>query len=426
MKENKQKNKVYLCIDLKSFYASVECVERGLDPMTAKLVVADPERGEKTICLAVSPALKALGVPNRCRVFEIPPGLEYIMAPPRMQLYINYAAEIYGVYLRYIAKEDIHVYSVDEAFLDVTPYLHTYGLSPRQLAQRLMEEVLARTGVRAACGVGTNLYLAKIALDILAKHAPDFIGVLDEDAYQAKLWEHRPLTDFWRIGRGTAQRLARYGINTMRQIAQADEQLLYGLFGVDAELLIDHAWGREPVTIADIKNYQPKTNCLCSGQVLMRDYAFDEARLIVKEMMDLLCLELLDKELVTPHISMYVGYSNSLHAAAAKGSACLPLAANAASVLVPAAVALFERIVDQAKPVRRINISCDNLLPESSRQLDLFDNLDVVLQKERAVQRTVLRLKQKYGKNSILKGMNFAPGATGRERNQQIGGHKSG
>ncbi len=419
-------NKVYLCIDLKSFYASVECVERGLDPMQARLVVADPERGEKTICLAVSPALKALGVPNRCRVFEIPPGLDYIMAPPRMQLYINYAAEIYGVYLRYIAKEDIHVYSVDEAFLDVTPYLHTYGVSPRQMAKKLMNDVLAQTGVRATCGMGSNLYLAKVALDILAKHAPDFIGCLDEESYRAQLWEHQPLTDFWRIGRGTAQRLARYGINTMRQVAQADEELLYKQFGIDAELLIDHAWGRESVTIADIKAYQPKTNCLASGQVLMRDYNFAEARLIVKEMVDVLCLDLVDKELVTSSISMYIGYSNSLHLPAVKGSASLPVAASSSAVLVPAAVGLFEQIVDQTKPVRRINIGFNNLLPEGSRQLTLFDNLDVVLQRDRQVQRTVLHLKQKYGRNTILKGMNFAPGATGRERNQQIGGHKSG
>lgn len=420
------KSKVYLCIDLKSFYASVECVERGLDPMTARLVVADPERGEKTICLAVSPALKALGVPNRCRVFEIPPNLDYIMAPPRMQLYINYAAEVYGVYLRYIAKEDIHVYSVDEAFLDITPYLHTYNLTPRQLAQKLMQEVLQKTGLRATCGIGSNLYLAKIALDIMAKHAPDFIGSLNESKYKEELWEHKPLTDFWRIGRGTAKRLAAYGIYTMRQLAQADEMLLYRLFGVDAELLIDHAWGREPVTIADIKAYRPKSNCIGSGQVLMRDYSCAEAKIIIKEMMGQICLDLLDRGMTTASISMYVGYSNSLHAAAAKGNASLPQPSNSDVLLIPAALALFERIVDSGRPVRRINIGCYNLLPEGSRQLTLFDNLDVVLQKERAVQRTVLHLKQKYGKNSILRGVNFAPCATGRERNQQIGGHKSG
>ncbi len=228
------KNRTYLCIDLKSFYASVECVERGLDPMTARLVVADPERGPKTICLAVTPALKALGISGRCRVFEIPPALDYIMAPPRMQLYIDYAAEIYGIYLRYIAKEDIHVYSVDEAFLDVTPYLHTYGLTAKQLALKLMDEILTEIGVRATCGIGTNLYLAKIALDITAKHSDDFIGELDEYSYREKLWQHRPLTDFWRVGRGTMQRLAAYGIYTMQQVAQADEALLYKLFGVDA------------------------------------------------------------------------------------------------------------------------------------------------------------------------------------------------
>ena len=420
------KNRTYLCIDLKSFYASVECVERGLDPMTARLVVADPERGPKTICLAVTPALKALGISGRCRVFEIPPALDYIMAPPRMQLYIDYAAEIYGIYLRYIAKEDIHVYSVDEAFLDVTPYLHTYGLTAKQLALKLMDEILTEIGVRATCGIGTNLYLAKIALDITAKHSDDFIGELDEYSYREKLWQHRPLTDFWRVGRGTMQRLAAYGIYTMQQVAQADEALLYKLFGVDAELLIDHAWGREPVTIADIKAYQPKTNCLSSGQVLMRDYSFAEACLIVKEMVDQLCLELLDKQLVTVSLSIYVGYSNNLHAAASKGSACLASAVSSDKVLIPAAVGLFEQIVDKDKPVRRINISFSNCLPEGNRQLSLFDNLDVVLQKNQQVQRTVLHLKKKFGKNTILKGMDLSPAATAKERNCQIGGHKSG
>ena len=304
------KQRSYLCIDLKSFYASVECVERGLDPMTTNLVVADPERSSGTICLAVSPSLKALGVRNRCRLFQIPSSLGYIIAEPRMQKYIDYSARIFGIYLRYIAPEDIHVYSIDEAFLDVTGYLKLYKMTPKELAQKLMDEILRDVGVRAACGIGTNLYLAKIALDITAKHAPDFIGILDEETYRKTLWDHRPITDFWRIGPGTARGLAKYGIHTMGQIAAIDEEFFYQRFGVDAELLIDHAWGLEPTTIADIKKYKPKTNCLTSGQVLMRDYSFEEGRLIIQEMMDLMSLDLVEKHLVTSPVSIYVGYSH--------------------------------------------------------------------------------------------------------------------
>ena len=422
----------YLCIDLKSFYASVECVERGLDPMTTNLVVADPARSEKTICLAVSPSMKALGVRNRCRVFEIPKQIEYIMAEPRMQKYIDYAAAIYGIYLQYIAKEDIHVYSIDEAFLDVTGYLSAYQTTAYGLARRLMDEIAQQVGVRAACGIGANLYLAKIALDITAKHAPDFIGILDEAAYRETLWDHQPLTDFWRVGKGTAQRLARYGITTMRQIAHADEDLLYRLFGVDAELLIDHAWGREPVTIADIKAYRPKSNCLTSGQVLMRDYSFEEGRLIVQEMMDLLCLDLVEKELVTQSITIYVGYANALQTAPAHGTASLPRATSADSVLVPAAAQLYERIADPRKPVRRVNISCNHVVPENQQewqQLSLFDENaadEARLARNKQVQKAVLQVKKRFGKDAILKGMNLREGATTRERNHQIGGHKSG
>ena len=282
--------KAYLCIDLKSFYASVECVERGLDPMTTRLVVADPTRTDKTICLAVSPALKALGVKNRCRVFEIPKTIDYIMAPPRLQKYIDYSAEIYGIYLKYISKDDIYVYSIDECFMDITKYLKLYNKTPRKMAMFLMDEITREVGVRATAGIGTNLYLAKVALDITAKHAPDFIGELDEMSYRTKLWDHKPITDFWRIGPGTARRLAKYGIYTMGDITLADEDLLYKVFGIDAELLIDHAWGYEPTEIKHIKAHKPKTNSLSRGQVLMRDYKFDEGRLIVKEMMELLAL----------------------------------------------------------------------------------------------------------------------------------------
>lgn len=270
------KTRTYLCIDLKSFYASVECAERGLDPLTTNLVVADPERTDKTICLAISPSMKALGIPNRCRVFQIPKGIDYIMATPRMQLYIDYSAEIYAIYLKYIAKEDIYVYSIDEAFMDVTDYLAMYQMTARELGTTIMNDVLWSLGITAACGIGTNLYLAKVALDIAAKHTEDHVGILDEESFCKQMWNHRPLTDFWRIGSGTARTLEKYGILTMKDIAEADENLLYRLFGIDAELLIDHAWGREPTTIADIKAYKPKNSSLTSGQVLSCDYEYDK------------------------------------------------------------------------------------------------------------------------------------------------------
>ena len=287
-----KKDRMYLCIDLKSFYASVECIERGLDPYKANLIVADLSRTEKTICLAASPAIKALGVSSRCRVFEIPKNIKYIAATPRMALYMEYSARIYSVYLKYISKEDIHVYSVDEVFIDVTDYLTMYQMSAKELGIMIIDDIVATTGITATCGIGTNLYLAKIALDITAKHVDDHIGYLTEELFCETLWDYRPLTDFWRIGPGTAKRLESIGIFTMRQIAMADEDMLYKMFGVDAELLIDHAWGVEPTLISDIKTYSPTSNSITSGQVLDRDYAHEEGKLIVKEMTDLLCLDL--------------------------------------------------------------------------------------------------------------------------------------
>ena len=418
----------YLCIDLKSFYASVECVERGLDPMTTNLVVADPERTEKTICLAVSPAMKALGVKNRCRVFEIPKNIEYIMAEPRMQKYIDYAAEIYGIYLRYVSKDDIHVYSIDEAFLDVTPYLPHYHLTAREMAVMLMDKVCKEVGVRATCGIGSNLYLAKIALDITAKHSEDFIGELDEESYRETLWRHQPLTDFWRIGAGTANTLAGRYIFTMEDIANADEDMLYRVFGVDAELLIDHAWGREPVTIADIKAYKPKTNSLTSGQVLMRDYTFDEARLVLKEMLDQMCLDMVDKELAAGSVTIQIGYSNSLNIPAAKGTASLTSHTNSDLIIIPAVMRIYDRIMERDKLIRRLNICCNNVLPDTEeRQISLFEEEDSGdIDRNKRLQRAVLSVKKKYGKNSVFKGMDLEEAATARERNRQIGGHKSG
>ena len=415
----------YICIDLKSFFASVECVERGLDPMKAKLVVADPERGDGTICLAVSPAMKALGVKNRCRVFEIPKNLEYIKAPPRMQLYIDYSAAVYGIYLRFFAPEDIHVYSIDEAFMDVTNYLALYRQTPRELAQSVMAEILKQTGVRATCGIGTNLYLCKIALDILAKRAPDFIGELTEESYREVLWEHQPLTDFWRIGGGIAARLERHGIRTMRQLAAANETMLYREFGIDAELLIDHAWGRESATIADIKRYQSKSSSFSSGQVLMRDYNYDEGRLIAKEMMDLLCLRLVKHGLITNSLSLYVGYSHTLNVPPARGSTALSHATNTPKLMIPAITALYNRITNPYYPVRRIHICCNHVEPEGDIQLSLFDDFTDDEQ-DRDLQMAVLEIKQRYGRNAILKGMNYEDAATTIERNGQIGGHKSG
>ena len=419
------KQYTYICIDLKSFYASVECVEHGLDPMTTNLVVADPERSEKTICLAITPAMKALGIKNRCRVFEIPQGIDYITAPPRMQKYIDYSAEIYGIYLKYISKEDIHVYSIDEVFMDVTDYLPLYHMTARQLGQQIMSDVYDSLGIRATCGIGSNLYLCKVALDITAKHSLDFIGELDEQSYQRTLWNHRPLTDFWRVGAGTVNRLASVGIMTMGDIAHADEDLLYHLFGVDAELLIDHAWGRESCTMKDIKEYKAQTNGLSSGQVLMRDYSFEEGRIVVKEMMDLLCLDLVEKGLVTNSVTLHVGYSNRLNVKSAHGTVSLDMDTNADMILDPEIEKLYERIVNPMYPVRRFNVSCNRVVPEECHQYNLFVDADE-LDRNRRIQKAVLQIKNKFGKNAVLKGINLQEAATTQERNHQIGGHKSG
>ena len=417
--------KSYLCIDLKSFYASIECVERGLDPMTANLVVADLARSEKTICLAITPAMKKLGIRNRCRIFEIPPNVKYIAAPPRMKKYIDYSADIYAIYLKYISKDDIHVYSIDEAFLDVTDYLELYHMTPRELGGRIMDDIYSTFGIRATCGIGTNLYLAKIALDITAKRNKDFIGELTEESYQKTLWNHKPLTDFWRIGPGTVKKLANYGIYTMGDIANANEEFLYRLLGVDAELLIDHAWGKEPTTIADIKSYHSKSNSLTSGQVLMRDYEFEEGKLIVKEMMDLLCLDMVDKNLMTKSITLHIGYSNQLHMNPAHGTVSLDEETNADRIILPAIASLYERIVNPNFPIRRVTLSCNNVIPEEYHQYSFF--LDAAeLERNRKMQKAVLEIKNKFGKNAILKGMNLEEGAMTRERNHQIGGHKSG
>lgn len=420
-----ERERIYVCIDLKSFYASVECRERGLDPMTTNLVVADPERTEKTICLAVSPAMKKLGVPGRCRVFEIPEGISYLMAPPRMQLYIEYSAEIYSIYLKYIAKEDIHVYSIDEVFMDVTDYLMMYELSARALSMKIMEDIYASTGITATCGIGTNLYLAKVALDIISKHAEDCIGELTEESYQKILWKHQPLTDFWRVGAGVQRRLRSMGIFTMEDVAKADEEVLYRMFGVDAELLIDHAWGRETTLMSDIKAYRAKTNSISSGQVLACDYHFEEGKLAAKEMAELLCLELVEQNLVTESITLDVHYSRRYEKKAAHGTITLPLKTSSARQIRTHTEKLYERIVDPFVPVRKLNLTFNHVVDEGWQQYDFFIDMQE-LEREKQVQRAVLDIKDKYGKNAILKGMNFQKGATTRERNGQIGGHRSG
>ena len=416
----------YLCIDQKSYYSTVECVERGLDPMTTNLVVADPERSENTICLAVSPSMKALGVKNRCRIKDIPSNIKHIVAPPRMQLYIDYAAEIYAVFLKYIAPEDIHVYSIDESFLDVTKYLKMYKMTAKELAVMIIKDVKDTVGTICTCGIGTNLYLAKIALDIKAKHAVDFIGVLDEASYQAELWDYRPITDFWQIGEGKATRLRNRGITSMHDVAMASEDLLYNLFGIDAELLIDHAWGRESTTIADIKAYRSKSKSLSCGQVLMRDYQYHEGVIIAKAMMDQLCLDMAAKKLATDSVSLYVGYSYTQGVPGAGGTAKLATETNLASMLVPAIETLYRRIVDPRFVIRRVCLSCNNVVEDIGvLQLNMFEKTTKQL-RDKAIQETMLGIRAKYGKNSILKGVNFDPAATGRERNLQIGGHRSG
>ena len=417
--------KTYICIDLKSFYASVECRERGLDALKTNLVVADPERSEKTICLAVSPAMKAQGVPGRCRVFEIPKHIEYIMAPPRMQLYIDYAAEIYAIYLKYIAKEDIHVYSIDEVFMDVTNYLAMYQMTPKELGIAIMDDIYKNTGITATCGIGTNLYLAKVALDITAKHVEDHIGELDEESYCKTLWNHKPITDFWRVGAGVAKRLQSIGIATMGEIAKADEDMLYKLFGVDAELLIDHAWGREPTLMEDIKNYKSQSNSIGSGQVLGCDCDYETGKLIVKEMVDLLCLELVDKGLVTDSITLHIGYNKHFNMKSAHGTIRMTVTTSSTKQISAYAVQLYERIMNKVTPIHRFTVTFNNVVDEVYKQYDLFTNLEDV-EKEYKMQKAMLDIKDKFGKNAILKGMNLQEGATTRERNRQIGGHKSG
>ena len=505
------KERIYVCCDLKSFYASVECVERGLDPMTTNLVVADKRRTDKTICLAVSPSLKAYGIPGRARLFEVvqkvaevnarrkwnAPGhqftdsswhdpevqknpalaLDYIVAPPRMSHFIDWSTKIYNVYLKYIAPEDIYPYSIDEVFMDLTNYLDTYQMNARELTRTIILDILKTTGITAAAGMGTNLYLAKVAMDIVAKHVhPDKDGVriakLNQMTYRRLLWEHRPLTDFWRVGKGYAAKLEAHGMYTMGDVARCsigkpgeyhNEELLYKLFGINAEILIDHAWGWEPCTIADAKAYKPENKSIVSGQVLQCPYDFQKARLVVREMADALALDLVDKGLVTNQLVLTVGYDREnlddpSRAARYKGPVTadrygrkIPKHAvgtenfsytSSANDLLKAVTALYDRIVDENLLIRRLSISANKLLDEASaskeepaEQLDLFTDYAAKEQQEQAdkaahtrerkLQEAMLGIKKRYGKNAILKGMNLEEGATARERNQTIGGHQA-
>ena len=502
--------KYYAAIDLKSFYASVECVEREVDPLSTHLVVADASRTEKTICLAVSPSLKALGIPGRPRLFEVvqkikelnalrrdmAPGrrftgsscdartlakhpelsIDYIVATPQMAHYMVFSAKIYETYLKYVAPEDIHVYSIDEVFVDLTPYLRVANMTPRQFVTRMIRDVYTTTGITATCGIGTNLYLCKIAMDIVAKKADaDETGMriaeLDELSYRRLLWDHQPITDFWRVGRGIAKRLHSVGLHTMGDIARCslgksyefhNEDLLYKLFGINAELLIDHAWGWEPTTIAHIKAYRPETNCLSSGQVLQCPYPFEKAKLVIREMADLLALDLVDKGLVTDQLVLTVGYdmenlTDPQLRQAYKGQVTMDFYGrevpkhahgtynftrpnSSTAMFLEAVNELCDRILDPALTVRRINLTVNHVVPESQlpqvgfEQLDLFATAEDEekrqqendkLERERRRQKAVLRIKEKYGKNAILKGMNLEEGATAKDRNSQVGGHKA-
>ncbi len=417
-------SRYYLCIDLKSFFASVECVERGLDPMTSNLVVADPSRGRGAICLAVSPALKSLGVRNRCRLFEIPQHIQYEIALPRMKRYMEYSARIYSIYLKYISAEDIHVYSIDECFLDITQYCRLYGKTPKEMAVMLIDAVFAETGICATAGIGTNLFLAKVALDITAKHTPDHMGYLDEAEFKRTIWYHQPITDIWNVGRGIAKRLERFGIYDLFGVAHFDEEKLYREFGVNAEFLIDHAHGVEPCTIADIHAYRSKSSSISNGQILFEDYGFDDAVIVLREMVEMLTLELVEKHLVTDSISLSVGYSKDVLKPAG-GTMKLGEATNSQKKLEKHFVAYFERVVKRGYPIRRINVGLNHLTDESYATYDLFTDTEAE-QREHDLQVTVLDIKKRFGKNAILKGRSLEKKATARIRNTLIGGHNGG
>ena len=425
--------RVYACIDLKSFYASVECVERGLDPFKTNLVVADPDRESGTICLAITPAMKALGVKNRCRVFEIPKGIDYIMAKPRMRLYMEKSAQIYAVYLRYISPDDIHVYSIDECFIDLTPYIKLYKKDARGLVKMLTRAVYFDTGITAAAGIGTNLFLAKVALDITAKHSPDLVGYLDEEEYKRTVAHHRPITDIWNVGQGIAARLERFGVYDMAGVARMSKERLYREFGVNAEYLIDHAHGREPCTIAEIKAYTPRTTSLTNSQVLFEPYSFADARIILIEMVERSTLELIERGLATDRISLSIGYNYSgrigtpdfYRPRPTGGSMKLGGVTNSLKRLTESFLSVFERTTDRSTPIRNVAIGLGELVPDSYVTVDMFTDVKT-LDKENSLLHAIVDIKDKFGKNAIVKGISFEEKATTRARNLMVGGHNGG
>ncbi len=419
-----EEKRVYFVIDMKSFFASVECAERGLDPFKTNLVVADPSRGTGGICLAVSPKIKTLGVPNRCRLYEIPKDIEYIIAKPQMKKYIEYAAEIYGIYLKYIGKDDIHVYSIDECFIDATDYLKLYKIKAKDFAVKLMNEINETLHIPSSAGIGTNLYLAKIALDITAKHAPDRIGWLTESKYKETLWHHKPITDFWQISKGTKARLEKLGITDMYGIAHADEDSLYKTFGINAELLIDHAWGKECCTILDIKEYKQKSRSIGNSQILPRDYDFKDAKLVLSEMIQVGCYELAKQQFVTKSVFISVGYSGR-EDKPSKGTAKLTATTNLYSLIIDSVEELYDKIVDSGKMIRRLSFEFIDLKPETEEQYDFFTDLSKV-KREKKLAKSVIDIQKRFGKNAVLKGIDLQKNATQIERNKMIGGHSSG
>lgn len=417
------KNRTYFCIDMKSFFASVECAERGLNPFTTNLVVADETRGTGALCLAVSPKMKSLGVKNRCRMFEIPKGIEYIVAKPRMKKYIEYAADIYELYLRHIDKDDIHVYSIDESFIDATDYLKIYHLTAKQFASRLMDEIAETKGIPATAGIGTNLYLAKIALDITAKKCPDRIGYLNEQTFRETLWTHRPITDFWGIAKGIANRLAKKGICDMQTITKCPEEILYKEFGVNAELLIDHAWGRESCTMEDIKNYKSKSRSVSNSQILFKDYSYDQAKIVIEEMIRAGCYEMMRRKVITNKVSISVGYSKEIHAPTG-GHMKMRETTNLPKIIVPYAMQLYEKTTAKNMPIRRLGIGFEDVCDEGCEGYDLFTNWEEV-KREKRLARATLELQNKFGKNAIIMASDLQEGATLIERNKLIGGHNA-
>lgn len=419
-----EEKKRYLCIDMKTFYASVECAERGLNPFETNLVVADLTRGKNALCLAITPKLKALGIKNRCRISEIPSNVKYEVAPPRMSLYIEYAADIYAIFLGYFSSQDIHVYSIDESFIDITDYLKLYKMSERSMARMLIDEILAQKGIPSTVGIGTNLYLAKIALDITAKHSKSHIGYLTEDIYKEKLWKHRPITDFWQIAKGTAARLSKYGIYDMEGIARAPQELLYKEFGINAELLIDHAYGRESCLIEDIKNYKSKSKSVSFSQILPRDYTYDEAQIVLSEMLFNGTRELMKRHVITNKLDIIIGYSKELIPATG-GSIKMTVTTQIPSLMQPYLLRLYEKTTAKDVPIRRIGLSFSNIVDEGCEGYDLFTNIDSV-ERERKREQVALQVSSKYGKNALLRGLNYLECSTQRERNTFIGGHRAG